>query len=122
MHTAVLTGALPIMDLNGQPTGEFQKVEVRDRMKMMTDLVNKAMPDRVEAPMLPEDNKASTVDVRNLSIEELEALANATSHLTLTSCDVHGPGNSGNPGTETPLSELGTPEAEARPLHPGVHE
>ncbi len=74
---AVTTGQLPILDINGSPTGEYTTVSTESRLAQLNRLVDKAMPDRQEAPLLPEDNKLAIVtDVRNLSDEDLENLAN----------------------------------------------
>ena len=130
LHAAATTGSLPILDMNGHPTGEFSKLESRDRLALLTKLVDKAMPDRQEAPMLPEDSgNSKTIDVRNLSDEELEILANAKPTTALPAPDYPGtPGHTGaasdapsypsdgssdpgDPGTETSCSGQGTPEA-----------
>lgn len=124
LHAAATTGSLPILDMNGNPTGEFSKMESRDRLALLTKLVDKAMPDRQEAPMLPEDSgNSKTIDVRNLSDEELEILANAkpaTHFLANSSAPEHpgapdpygvGPGNPGDPGTAETSGGQGTPEA-----------
>ena len=118
LHAAATTGSLPILDMNGNPTGEYSKMEPRDRLALLTKLVDKAMPDRQEAPMLPEDSgNSKTIDVRNLSDEELEILANAkpATHFLATpsppSNPSDGSSNPGNPGTAETCSRQGTPEA-----------
>lgn len=121
LHAAATTGSLPILDMNGHPTGEFSKIESRDRLALLTKLVDKAMPDRQEAPMLPEDSgNSKTIDVRNLSDEELEILANAKPTALIPAAPEHsgptdpygvGPSNPGDPGTAETCSGQGTSEA-----------
>ena len=125
LHAAATTGSLPILDINGHPTGEYSKIESRERLALLTRLVDKAMPDRQEAPMLPEDSgNSKTIDVRNLSDEELEILANAKPATLIASPDSstpehpgsanpYGIGSSdpGDPGTEETCSGQGTTEA-----------
>lgn len=122
---AAMTGQLPILDVNGLPTGQFDALDVDQRLKAIDGLVDKAMPDRQEAPLLPEDTGAGMVmDVRNLSDEELETLANepALKLATTSSPPSSGPADSSAPGNEAAGSEPGTVTAEADPLHVNVHQ
>lgn len=100
-EVAVLTGQMPKLDINGQPTGEYDTLRASERLDGLTKLINKAMPDRQEAPMLPEDSSAAkALDVRNLSDEELEALAYAKAADPDAPSLSHGVGssNSSDPG------------------------
>lgn len=105
LHAAATTGSLPILDMLGHPTGEYSTLEARDRLGLLTKLVDKAMPDRQEAPMLPEDSGSSkTIDVRNLSDAELEILANAKPALHLDAPSDSDASITEHPGAPTPDS------------------
>jgi hypothetical protein len=71
---------------NGQLTGKFEAVEVRDRMKASTTLLDKGLPNTVvtadtghelldakEAEFLVEHDDA----LQNLSLDDLRSLANS---------------------------------------------
>jgi hypothetical protein len=76
LHQAAVTGQLPCLDPNGNPTGEFKEIKAQERINIMTKLLDKAMPDRAEPPPLPEDIVPGAVmtNVADMSTEELEGI------------------------------------------------
>lgn len=45
LHEAAITGQLPIYNVQGRPTGQWQPINADQRMELMRFFVNKVIPD-----------------------------------------------------------------------------
>lgn len=117
---AAQTGQLARLDPNGRPTGEFDTVEGKDRIAIMHKLVDKAMPDRLEPPPLPEDIEAgvAAIDISNMDDDALQALVAAE-----TAKKIHYDSTAPGPERAAPAEgEAGTGAPETDPVHDTIHE
>jgi hypothetical protein len=121
MTQSALTGQIPILDLYGKPTGQFKPLRPDKQIDLAMSLINKALPDRPEQPVLPEDaSQGKTIDVRNLSDEELEALA--VHGDTKDACLLGPRGGLGTPGSiqDPGVSDTQSSAEPRSPSEPGT--
>lgn len=122
---SALTGQIPILDLHGKPTGQFKPLRPDKQIDLLQYLVNKSLPDRTEAPMLPEDAETGKViDVRNLSDDELEALAAAkpVEAISAPAEPEPEPARPSSPGTPAASGDTGITAAQIDSSYRSLHE
>lgn len=89
LHEAAVTGFMPRFTPAGQPTGQFDSLEPRERLDLTKYLIDKALPNAAApktAEVIVEDDRAhraerltnpSNQDIAKLTEEELAELADA---------------------------------------------
>lgn len=89
MHEAALTGFAPVLNTDGSATGTFTALKSEERMKILTYLIDKIVPNAV--PKQLEHTVAEPVDVlerpndlSTLPIEQLRALVVAAKDAQFT--------------------------------------
>jgi len=62
LHQAAATGAVPVLDENGKPTGEFHGLKPVERIDALKYLVDKAMPDIKSTEAPPAEDSDALLD------------------------------------------------------------
>lgn len=84
LHQAIITGKFPIFDEHGNPTGISQELRVDQRMDLLKDLLNRALPalpKEISVTTDTDPNAESAVEARtlaSLSDEELKQVVDAS--------------------------------------------